>query len=154
MSTKNQKQRVTVADYLSGAIGLSGKTQRQITTEIGYENPNVLTLIKQGKTKLPINKVQAVAKSLGLDQTNLLRIVMSEYMPEAWDVISSVIGSGLVSAEQQALLKLVSDETGGLGADLTDEKLVADLRVALREHHKRTKSDLAAGASAVKRGRG
>jgi hypothetical protein len=133
---------------------MSGKTQRQITTEIGYENPNVLTLIKQGKTKLPINKVQAVAKSLGLDQTNLLRIVMSEYMPEAWDVISSVIGSGLVSAEQQALLKLVSDETGGLGADLTDEKLVADLRVALREHHKRTKSDLTAGANAVKRGRG
>jgi transcriptional regulator with XRE-family HTH domain len=153
MSTQKAK-RITVAEYLSGAIGLSGKTQREISQEIGYENPNVLTLMKQGKTKLPINKVQALAKALGVDQANFLRIVMSEYMPEAWDVIKSVVGEKVVSADQTELLGIVDLETGGLGVDLSDEKFVTDLRTALREHHKRNKADLAAGAAAIKRGRG
>lgn len=152
--TTQKTKRITVAEYLSGAIGLSGKTQREIALEVGYENPNVLTLMKQGKTKLPINKVQAMARALGVDPVNLLRIVMSEYMPEAWEVIKSVAGEKTVSAAQAELLSIVDNETGGLGVDLSDEKLVAELRAALREHHKRTKSDLNAAAAAVKRGRG
>lgn len=78
----NQAERITVAQYLSGAIGISGKTQRQIAQEIGYENPNVITMFKQGKTRLPVYKVPVVASSLGVDPTDLLRIVLSEYEPE------------------------------------------------------------------------
>src|SRR5476649_1521150 len=109
MSTNNKANtkatpQISVAEFLTGAIGLSGKTQRQITDDIGYDNPNILTLFKQGKTKLPVNKVKLMAQSLGVDPTRFLRIVMTEYMPDAWQVINDLVGDKIVSPDERALL--------------------------------------------------
>jgi DNA-binding transcriptional regulator YdaS (Cro superfamily) len=150
--TTQKSKRITVAEYINGAIDLSDKTQRQITQEIGYENPNVLTMIKQGRTKLPINKVAAIARALGVDPANLLRIVMVEYMPEAWEVISQVMGDRVVSADESALLDLVREETKGVGADMHDPDLVDALRTAFREHHKRAEANPRSPVPAAKRG--
>jgi len=139
MAAKQAKPRatkLTVAEYLERAIDMSGKTQRQITQELGYENPNIITMFKQGKSKLPINKVNAMALSLGLDPANLLRIVMTEYMPEAWEVIEKVVGDRYITPTQQAFQKIVDEETDGAGIDFSDPKLNAAIRAALKEHHK------------------
>src|SRR5260370_34113677 len=121
---------MSVAEFLTGAIGLSGKTQRQITDDIGYDNPNILTLFKQGKTKLPVNKVKLMAQSLGVEPTRLLRIVMTEYMPDAWQVIDDLVGDKIISQDERGVLSLAETCTGGLGIDFQDPKLVADLKVA------------------------
>ncbi|MEZ2310858.1 hypothetical protein AB6809_29860 [Paraburkholderia sp. RCC_158] len=150
--TTQKAKRISVADYINGAIDLSDKTQRQITQEIGYENPNVLTMIKQGRTKLPINKVGAIARALGVDPANLLRIVMLEYMPDAWQVISEVMGDRVVSADESALLDLAREETKGIGVDMGDPDLVSDLRNAFRAHHERAAANPRSPVPATKRG--
>jgi hypothetical protein len=139
MTTKQAKARatkLTVAEYLERAIEMSGKTQRQLTQELGYENPNIITMFKQGKSKLPINKVGAMARSLGLDPANLLRVVMTEYMPEAWAVIEDVVGQRFVTQAQTDFQRLVDEETEGAGADLSDPVLSTAIRAALKQHHK------------------
>jgi hypothetical protein len=156
MSTNNKVNtkaapQISVAEFLTGAIGLSGKTQREITTDIGYDNPNILTLFKQGKTKLPVNKVKLLAQSLGVDPTRLLRIVMTEYMPDAWQVISDLAGDSIVSPDERALLGLAATSTGGLGIDLHDAKLVEDLKAAFEAHAARAKKELAAGAGVTQK---
>lgn len=78
-----------VADYLAQQIILCGKSQKEIAEEVGYEKPNVITMMKQGHTKIPIVKVGAFARALEVDLAYLLRLVCMEYMPETWAAIAS-----------------------------------------------------------------
>lgn len=92
MSTNKAANLPSVKDYLTNQIDICSKSQREIAFEIGYEKPNIITMFKQGHTKLPINKVGPMAKALGVDPAYLLRIVINDYMPELLDAIEGVIG--------------------------------------------------------------
>ena len=48
-------------------------------------------MMRQGQTKLPVSKVSAFAKALKVDPAHLLRIVMSEYLPETWEAIQELV---------------------------------------------------------------
>ena len=50
------------------------KTQAEIAEEAGFVNPNMVTMIKKGSTKLPIDRVPALAKALESDPALLLRL--------------------------------------------------------------------------------
>lgn len=76
------QQSETVAQFLTRAIKASGKTQSEICTDIGYSKPNIITMFKQGKTKVPLDKIGPLARSLGVDGREFFRTVLGEYMPE------------------------------------------------------------------------
>ena len=61
------KPKMTVAQYLTIKINESGKTQKEIATEIGYDAANVITMLKQGITKLPLNTDGPIAGQLNVD---------------------------------------------------------------------------------------
>lgn len=103
----SKAKRISVAEYLTQQINICGKSQKEIADEVGYDKPNVITMFKQGKTKLPINKVGLFAKALGVDPIHLLRIAMSEYMPDTWDVIEGLLGKTLVSNEELAVIEML-----------------------------------------------
>lgn len=54
------------------------KTQTEIAEDAGFVNPNMLTMIKQGATKLPIDRVPALAKALESDPALLLRLALEQ----------------------------------------------------------------------------
>ena len=72
----------TVAEYLSAQLDVSEKSQKEIAKEIGYDRPNVVSMMKCGVTKLPIAKVGPLAKALGVDPHRLLDLAMREYQPD------------------------------------------------------------------------
>jgi DNA-binding CsgD family transcriptional regulator len=82
---------ISVADYLQQAITLSGKSQSEIAREAGFAKPNVITMFKQGLTKVPLSKVGALAKAMGVDPMHLFKLVMNEYEPDTWASIQNVI---------------------------------------------------------------
>ncbi|OQK15634.1 hypothetical protein AU255_15535 [Methyloprofundus sedimenti] len=53
-------ERKTVAEYLTDAIAHSGKTQKLISQEMGYDNPNIITILKQGLTPVPLKKSRPI----------------------------------------------------------------------------------------------
>lgn len=81
-----------VAEMLTVAINGSPKTQLQIAQEVGFDSANMVTMVKQGRSKLPIAKVQLVADCLELDARDLLIKCMEEYQPKEWAVIREVFG--------------------------------------------------------------
>lgn len=95
---------MTVAEYLTKAMELSGKTQREIGQEVGYLRPNVLSMMKMGQTKVPVDKIPSLARSCGVDPVVFLRIAMHEYYPELWEVLNAHFGETL-SKNEQALIK-------------------------------------------------
>ncbi len=94
---------MTVAEYLSHAIHLSGKTQKQIADEAGFNKPNILSMMKQGLTKVPIYTVPALAKACGVDQVHFISLAMAEYNPEIWAVLQQVKGEYLSEDELRLL---------------------------------------------------
>ena len=97
------KTDLTVADYLTKAIELSGRTQREIALDVGYYKPNVISMMKQGQTKIPLDKIPAFAKALEMDAAFFLRLALAEYHPDTWAVIRATIGSPLTSNERDLI---------------------------------------------------
>ena len=54
------------------------KSQAEIAEEAGFVNPNMVTMIKQGATKLPLDRVPALAKALECDPSLLLRLALEQ----------------------------------------------------------------------------
>ena len=130
------KRKITVAAYIEQQIALSDKSQKDIAETMGYDKPNVLTMIKQGKTKLPINKVGPLAKALGVDPVHLLRLTLTEYLPDTWEALSELIGDSLLTKHERRILQVVRDAAGGVDVDLTRDQeraiaaIVGDARKA------------------------
>lgn len=82
----------SLAEHLTKLIARSSKTQREIALEIGYGRPNLITMFKQGQTKVPIEVVPRLAKALDEDPAVLLRLALREYLPNALRVIEEHLG--------------------------------------------------------------
>jgi hypothetical protein len=80
-------QQPRVAEFLAAHIALSGKSQVDISRECGFDKPNVLTMLKQGKMKVPLGRAPAIARALGIEPYDLIARLMEEYEPEAWRVL-------------------------------------------------------------------
>ena len=85
-------KRPTVAEYINAQLQVCGKSQKQVAAEVGFPKANMLTMIKQGLTKAPIPRVNALADSLGIDRAFLMRMVLNEYMPEVLEAIETALG--------------------------------------------------------------
>ena len=108
----NQPRRVTVAEFLADRIAAVDKTQRQISEECGFDNPNIITMFKNGQTKLPINRIAPLARALEVDPVHLLRLVMLEYIPEVWESIENIMKSTLLTANELELVRAFREVTG------------------------------------------
>src|SRR6056297_3865375 len=56
----------------------SKKSQIEIATEAGYVNPNMITMIKQGSTKVALDRVPALARALECDPAYLMRLSLEQ----------------------------------------------------------------------------
>jgi transcriptional regulator with XRE-family HTH domain len=126
-----KKAQVSVAEYLDKAVDISGKTQREIAAEVGYAKPNVLSMMKQGQTKVPIGKIPAISKALGVDPVNFVRLAMTEYHPEVWDTLSDAFGEAL-SANERRLLDLYREASAKTGLEIeVSGEMILHLRETL-----------------------
>lgn len=98
---------MSVAEFIELQIESSGLRQAEIAEACGFEKPNVITMIKQGKTKLPLAKIGPMARVLNVDPILLFKMVISEYLPETWDAIEALYGQPPLTENELAVLKAV-----------------------------------------------
>lgn len=96
-----------VAEYISMQLHLCGKSQTQIAEEVGFEKPNVITMIKQGKTKVPLNKIGSMAKALEVDPVFFFRMVMNEYMPDLMDMIAAITNQPIITRNEMDFIHVI-----------------------------------------------
>jgi transcriptional regulator with XRE-family HTH domain len=101
----------TVAEYITWQIALCGKTQAEIAKECGFDKPNVITMIKQGKTKVPVNKIATMAKALEVDPVFFLKLTLSEYMPDLLDIITAITGQQVVTNNEIEFIEVIRKST-------------------------------------------
>lgn len=104
---------LSVAEYIEIQLEASGKQQNEVAREAGFEKPNVITMIKQGKTKLPLAKIGSMARALGVDPIYLFKLTMQEYMPETWDAIDKLTAQPMLTENELAVVAQMRE--AGLG---------------------------------------
>lgn len=114
------KTKISVAKYLEQQLAVCGKSQREVSAEIGYTNPNIITMFKTGATKIPVTKAAALAKALNIDPAHMLRLVMNEYMPDTWTAIEDILGTdSLLTEQEKSVAMFVREIAGDAPFDLT-----------------------------------
>jgi hypothetical protein len=83
---------VTVQQFITIAIATSGKSDQELARELGYQSTQSITLLKNGRVKVPIERVSAFANALGVDAKALMSTVLNEYMSDSWQEIRRVYG--------------------------------------------------------------
>jgi transcriptional regulator with XRE-family HTH domain len=89
-----------VATYIASRIEASGQLQKDIAEKVGFERPNMITMVKQGRSRLPIDKIGPMAQALEIDPLALFSMCMHEYYPNTWKAIAPCLESAMTASER------------------------------------------------------
>ncbi|PPQ36680.1 XRE family transcriptional regulator [Rhodoblastus acidophilus] len=81
------------------------KTQRQIAAEIGYDKPNMISMFKRGESKVPLDKIPALAMALNVDPAHLFRLAMEQQWPGMKSTVHEIFKNIASENEAEILLK-------------------------------------------------
>ncbi len=107
-------------EYLTDKINASNILQTEMAEELGIASPNLIAMIKKGKTKVPLDKIAKFAKILEIDPAYMLRKALFEYQPELLRDIEQYFGQAITTNE-----KTILNEIRRLSNN-TDPKLASD----------------------------
>jgi len=103
------------------------KTQAEIASEAGFPNANMMSFLKNGRNKVPIDRVPSLAKALEVDPAYLLRLALDQAVgATAAKAITEIFGSPTTENERGWLTEL-RDASGN-----SDPRLTARSRAVLR----------------------
>ena len=77
------------------------KSQKEIAQEAGFLNANMLSLLKSGANKIPLDRVPALAKALEADPAYLMRLSLEQSVGvTASNAICDCFGTPVTTNEQ------------------------------------------------------
>lgn len=103
------------------------KSQRDIAIEAGFVNPNMMSLLKSGRTKMPLDRVPALAKALDCDARRLFLLALQQGGNETTlSAVEKIFGT-VVTRNEVEWIEEIRDASGN-----GDPRLTARSRTALR----------------------
>ena len=81
----------SVRQVLSHHIILSGLTNREIAAACGLGAVNMVTMIKRGHSRLPLERLGAMARTLKIDPYDLFCRWMAEYYADTWKELAPLV---------------------------------------------------------------
>lgn len=90
MTFESALSQPVIPTLIAESQELLGKSDQQLAKELGFDHPNIITLIKAGSMKLPMSKVPQLARAIDYAESDLLRTVLIDYAPELMAVIDKV----------------------------------------------------------------
>ncbi|OOY31275.1 transcriptional regulator [Thioclava sp. F36-6] len=103
------------------------KTQAEIAIEAGFVNANMMSLLKAGKTKIPLDRIPSLARALECDPAFLMRLSLEQAVGKtAALAIDEIFGTAVTENERGWLNELRE------ASENSDPRLTAKSRHALR----------------------
>lgn len=110
----------------------SKKSQLEIANEAGFKNPNMVTMVKLGSTKLALDRVPSMARALECDPAFLMRLALEQAVGDtAAQAILDIFGTA-VTANERAWLEEIRDASGN-----SDPRMTSRSSAALRSIFRR-----------------
>ena len=139
----------TVQSVFTDMSDGSGKTHRQIAAEAAFAKPNVISMMRLGQMKVPLDKAPALARACGHDPVAFTRLVMEEYEPEAWAVLEEIFGEPLTAADR-ALLDLARSAAPGADYEIDLAEVRREMEAMSREPRELPRDPVALALRAIR----
>lgn len=94
------------AQFIAGRIDLLShvKSQKSIAIEAEFASPNIISMIKRGEAKVPLERIPALAAALETDAAHLFRLAIEDYLPRLAEAFESAFGCPASKNERAILL--------------------------------------------------
>lgn len=103
------------------------KTQTEIASEAGFPNANMVSFLKIGRNKTPLDRVPSLAKALEVDPAYLMRLALDQAVAAtAAKAITDIFGTPATENERGWLQELRD------ASDNSDPRITARSRATLR----------------------
>lgn len=103
------------------------KTQIEIANEVGFPNPNMVSMIRSGASKLALDRVPAMARALECDPKLLFSLALEQTMGSTTAAVIEEIFGTVVTRNEVVWLEEIRNASGH-----TDPTLTTRNRAALR----------------------
>lgn len=103
------------------------KTQKQIAHEAGFVNGNLVSMFKSGASKIPLDRVPALARALETDPAYLMRLSLEQSIGRTASIAVLEVFGVPTTVNERAWLEEIRDASGNI-----DPKLTTRSRSALR----------------------
>ncbi|SEN59211.1 hypothetical protein SAMN05216227_10186 [Pseudorhodobacter antarcticus] len=103
------------------------KSQQQMAQDAGFKNSNMITQLKQGSTKIALDRVPGLAKALEVDPALLMRLTLEQSVGKTSAAALIACFGSPVTANEQGWLDELRDASDG-----SDPRLTGRARTTLR----------------------
>ncbi|WP_405405040.1 helix-turn-helix transcriptional regulator [Paracoccus sp. Ld10] len=126
---KNPHADTPAAIFLRRQIELIShrKTQKEIAHQAGFVNANMISLLKNGASKIPLDRVPDLARAIEVDPAYLMRIALEQSIGTMASVAILEVFGTPTTVNERAWLDEIREASGD-----TDPRLTAQSRTALR----------------------
>ncbi len=127
--TKRPHEDTKLAKYVERRVLelKSKKSQLQIANEAGYPNPNMVTMIKNGTSKLALDRIPSMSRALECDPRFLMRLALDQAVGDTASAAIIEIFGTPVTANELGWLHELRDASGD-----SDPRITARSRAAVR----------------------
>ena len=130
----------------------AGLNNSELASALGYDNQNVVAMLRSGVMRLPLSKINLLSKSLKIDPVLTLNKVLEDRDQELLSVITEIIGKNLVTENEMAMLAIVRQEMAGLELNImAHPEFIEEFRASLQKVARREKELHKASLDAIKR---
>ncbi len=91
------------------AMAISNKA---LAAALGYDSPQVITLIKDGRMRVPMNKARALADALDLEPGEVMRQLLRETSPELLESVEECMGPLVMTPPEVRLIGKLREVAG------------------------------------------
>ena len=107
----------------------------ELQRELGFPTPNVISMMKGGTMRVPIQHAAKIATLFEIDKLAFLRKVVEENDPNLWDAMESAMGIGFsVTENETKVLHVLREELSGFDSDLfKSDQFLTGLRGLLKD---------------------
>ncbi|MEB8386873.1 XRE family transcriptional regulator [Rhodobacteraceae bacterium KMM 6894] len=119
--TKKPHENTKLAKYIERRVLelKPKKSQLEIANAAGFKNPNMVTMIKLGSSKLALDRVPSMARALECDPAFLMRLALDQAVGEtAAQAILDIFGTA-VTANERAWLEEIRDASANSDPRMT-----------------------------------
>jgi len=99
-------------------------SQREIAAKAGYNNANIISMMKAGTFKVPLSRVTSLARALEVDEIILLRLVLEQELPEDSHV-AMLLSSATITSNERLWLDAIRVASRQTDPEMTDERRAA-----------------------------
>jgi len=72
---------VSMAQYIDEMMEERELSDKEVALRLGYSTPNLIRMFRQGRMKVPLDLVPALADAIGANRSRLMDRALQEYLP-------------------------------------------------------------------------